>query len=78
MFFASMVPRTKLSDWHQQVNVVGSYKILSHANDGLAQRHLSMVVRRLLGHISSQLGHLDFFLQVPFEAGIQNLSLSWF
>jgi hypothetical protein len=35
MVLAALVSGTELTVWHQQVDVVGSYIVLSHAYDGL-------------------------------------------
>lgn len=44
MLFPTVVPRTKLTDRLEQVDVIRPDEVLSHANDSLGKGHLAMVI----------------------------------
>ena len=48
--FAAVKPRSELTAWDEQVDVVCPNEILSHADDSRHQRHLAVVVSRLLSN----------------------------
>ena len=43
-FFATLVPRTELSNRKEQVDVVAAYKVLGHVDDSLAKRDFTVVI----------------------------------
>ena len=59
---------TKLTTWTKQIYVIGPNKGLGHPDDSLSKRHLTMVIGRMLRHVTSQLSNLDFVFKVPLEA----------
>jgi hypothetical protein len=76
-FLTSLISCTELSNGQQQIDIVASNKILSHGYYCLAQRNFTMVICRVLSHISTQLSHFDFTFEFPLEAREQNLTLPW-
>ncbi len=49
---ATRHPRTELTIRHQQIYIVGADESLRQINDGRLQRHLTMVVGRVLRHVA--------------------------
>ena len=72
---ATLNTRTKLSLRNQPRDVVGSHEVLCHAHNGLVQRSLTVVIPRVLRHISRELGNADLLCQVTLERCIQDLPL---
>ena len=72
---ASLQPRAELPLRNQPGNVVGTHEGLRHPHNGLVQRGLTVVVSRVLRHVSCELGHTDLVGQVPLESRIQDLAL---
>ena len=66
---------TELSLRNQPRDIVGSHEVLRHSHDGLIQRRLTVVVPRVLRHVSCELGHANLLGQIPLERCIQNLPL---
>ena len=48
--FAAVKPRSELTAWHQQIDVICSHEILGHVDDRRHQRHFTVMVRRFLSH----------------------------
>lgn len=51
--FASFVSGTELTIWHQQINIVRANEVLGHADNGLSQGHLAMMVGRMLSNVAT-------------------------
>ena len=67
--------RPKLSLRNQPRDVVGPHEVLSHTDDGLVQRRLTVVVARVLRYVSCKLCNADLLCQVTLERCIQDLTL---
>jgi len=76
VIFAALVPGTKLSIRHEQVDIIRADEILRHINDRHGKRHLPMVVCRMLSHVTRKLRHLYLVFEVPLEAGVDDLALA--
>src|SRR5210317_838598 len=76
--FTTHSPGSKLSRGVEKVHVVASDIRLSHVDNRSSERHLTVMVCRVLSNVSCQLGNLDFILELLFEASIQHLTLGWF
>jgi hypothetical protein len=63
-------PRTKLTNRHQKIHIVGPNKVLGHAYDGGIQRCLTVVIARMLGNISCELSNSKFGFQIPLESRV--------
>ena len=72
---ATLNTRTKLSLRNQPRDIVGSHEVLRHTHDGLVQRGLTVVISRVLRHVSCKLCHADLLRQVTLERRIQDLTL---
>ena len=72
---AAHATSTKLTGRGEQVDVVATDEGLGHANDGALKRGLTVVVGRVLTDITGQLSHLNLALELPLEAGKQDLTL---
>jgi hypothetical protein len=57
----------------EQVNVVGSHKVVLHPDDGLVKRFFAVVVGRVQGDRTAQLGHSDLLPDVLVQAGEEDL-----
>ena len=44
MVFSSLVSGSKLTIRHQQIDIVGAYKTLSHVDNSHSEGHLAMVI----------------------------------
>jgi hypothetical protein len=69
---------TKLTRRVEEVQVVGATVRLSHADDGSVERHVTVMVSRVLSNVSSELSHLDLGLEFLLEAGVEHLALGRF
>jgi hypothetical protein len=66
---------SKLTGWRKQIDIVRTAKVLSEPDDSLLQRNFAMMVRRMFGNVSCQLGDFNLILEVALEAGVQNFAL---
>jgi hypothetical protein len=73
---AAHVPGAELSDGHEQVDVVGADEVLGHVDDGGLERGLAVVVHGVLGDVAGELRDLELELEVPLEAGEEDLPLA--
>jgi hypothetical protein len=69
---------SELAYGHEQVDIVGADKVLSHVDNGGSKTHFPVMVGRVFSHVALQLSHFDFRPQVPLETGEQDLPLTWF
>ena len=69
---------TELTVGLQEVDVVATDKVLGETNNGHVQTLLAVVIRRLLGNVTTKLRDLDFLVEVPLEASVQHLTLTRF
>ena len=60
----------------EQVDVVGAHKVVRHADDGLVQRLLAVVVGRVEGNGTAQLRHSDLLPDILVQAGEEDLALA--
>ena len=65
---ATLQPSTELARREEQVHVVRPRVVLGHGDDSAVEAHLAMVVRRVLRHVTGQLGDLDLVLELALEA----------
>jgi hypothetical protein len=62
---------SELAYGHEQVDIVGADKVLSHVDNGGSKTHFPVMVGRVFSHVALQLSHFDFRPQVPLETGEQ-------
>ncbi len=65
----------ELSLRNEPWKIVGTHKVLGHADDGLIQRGLTVVVARVLTDLSRELSNADLCNEIPLEGGLENLTL---
>jgi hypothetical protein len=73
----TLISSTELTDGQQQIDIVAPDEVLCHGDNRLAERYFTMMIRRVLSHIPTQLCYLDLTLELPLEAREQNLALAW-
>ena len=69
---AALQPCSELTQWFQQIDIVGPYVVLRHIDDCAIERCLTMVICAVFRYITRKLRHFDFARQSAFECRIQN------
>ena len=67
MILSTHAPRSKLAAGEEEVHVVRPTVRLSHTNDGTIERHVSMVVCRMLSDVSIEPTTMLMLTGPPFD-----------